>query len=269
MNWPSLKSVRTRLTIWYVAVLAGNHLLSRLEEAFAQLQRFTADAAHELRTPLASLRATGELALEHNSNSDQFRESVGSMLEETLRLNQTIDGLLILARTEARQVWETEELVYLPQLVDEVLNLLEVVIEERRIVVSQNHDGHSESPVRADRSFVRVAILNVLHNALKFGPPGSNLVVSYSASSIGAARAERLSITDSGSGIQAGEHDKVFERFFTSASPDTRSRSGSGLGLSIALLAIGRSGGRIFFDKAVTDGARCCIDLPIYNQPPE
>ena len=240
-----------------------NHLLGRLERAFAELQRFTADAAHELRTPLASVRTTGELALERNQGAEEFRETVSSMLEETIRLNQTIDGLMILARTEARQIGETEELVALPELVRQILKLLEVVIEERRIAVSEEHDGHTEMPVCADRSLVRVAILNVLHNALKFSPPGSRLVIAYSGVTLESKPAERLCITDSGPGIQAGEHERVFDRFFTSRSPDTQLSSGSGLGLSIAKLAIDRSGGQIFFDKAATGGARCCIDLPV------
>lgn len=151
------------------------------------MQRFTADAAHELRTPLASVRTTGELALERNPGADEFRETVSSMLEGIIRLNQTIDGLLILARTEARQVGETEELVSLPELVHEVVKLLEVVIEERRVAVSEDHDGHPEVSVCADRSFVRAAILNVLHNALKFSPPGSRLYMH---------RKQRAEVTD-------------------------------------------------------------------------
>jgi signal transduction histidine kinase len=245
-----------------------NHLLGRLEKAFAELQRFTADAAHELRTPLASVRTTGELALERNQGADEFRETVSSMLEETIRLNQTIDGLLILARTEARQVSETEELIVLPELVHELLKLLEVVIEDHRIVISQEHDGHSELPVCADRSFARVAILNVLHNALKFSPQGSSLLISYSRAMLGSTPAERVCVTDSGPGIQAGEHERIFERFVTSQNPDTQAQSGAGLGLSIARLAIERSGGRIFFDTAATRGARCCIDLPVGQWPP-
>jgi signal transduction histidine kinase len=240
-----------------------NHLLGRLERAFAELQRFTADAAHELRTPLASVRTTGELALERNPSAEEYRETVSSMLEETIRLNQTIDGLLILARTEARQIGETEELVVLPELVREILKLLEVVIEERRVAVSEEHDGHTEVPVCADRSFVRVAILNVLHNALKFSPPGSRLLIAYSGVMLESKPAERISITDAGPGIQPGEHERIFDRFFTSRNPDTQLSSGSGLGLSIAKLAIERSGGHIFFDKTAADGARCCIDLPV------
>jgi signal transduction histidine kinase len=189
------------------------------------------------------------------------------MLEETVRLNQTIDGLLLLARTEARQVGDTEELILLPELVEEILNLLEVVMDERRITVSQHHEGRAEAPVCADRSFVRAAILNVMHNALKFSPPGSSLRITYSATTIETLQAERVCIEDSGPGIQAGEHERIFDRFFTSRNPDTQLHSGSGLGLSIAKLAIDRSGGRIFFDTSFTQGARCCIDLPVGRLP--
>jgi len=149
------------------------------------------------------------------------------------------------------------------------LKLLEVVIEERRVSVSEDHDGHPEVPVCADRSFVRAAILNVLHNALKFSPPGSRLHIAYSGVTLESKPAERVCITDSGPGIQAGEHDRIFDRFFTSRNPDTQLSSGSGLGLSIAKLAIDRCGGRIFFDKTATEGARCCIDLPVGQCPPE
>ena len=69
-------------------------------------------------------------------------------------------------------------------------------------------------------------------------------------------------MTDSGPGIQPGEHERIFDRFFTSRNPDTAPHSGAGLGLSIAKLAIERNGGRIFFDRNTTGGARCCIDLP-------
>lgn len=246
-----------------------NHLLGRLEEAFSELQRFTADAAHELRTPLASIRITGELALERTPDSEELRETVGSMLEETIRLNQTIDGLLILARAEVRQVVETGELIALPQLINEILKLLEVVLEERRITVSQNMYAHEETQVYADRSFVRVAMLNVIHNAIKFSPPGSSLIISYSHVMLDSKAGERVCIADSGPGIQAGEHERVFDRFFTSRTPDSQRSSGAGLGLSIAKLAIDRSGGCIFFDKNATVGARCCIDLPVGQRLPE
>lgn len=239
-----------------------NHLLDRLERAFGELQRFTADAAHELRTPLAALRSEGEVAIERSYDEIGLRETVSSMLEETVRLNQTIDGLLIMARTESQQMGDTEQLILLPELIREILNLLDVVIEERRITVVEQSDEHQRLQVRADRNFIRVALLNVLHNALKFSPPGTYLQITYTTISQAHGTLERVCVHDAGPGISDGEHDKVLQRFFTSRNPATAAHSGAGLGLSIAKLAIERSRGVIFFDKSATFGARCCIDLP-------
>ncbi len=240
-----------------------NLLLDRLERAFGELQRFTADAAHELRTPLAALRATGEVAIERTHGEIGLRDAISSMLEETVRLNQTIDGLLILARTESQQTGDTEQLITLPEIVKEIINLLEVVTEERCITLIEEHRDTPRHEICADRSFIRVALLNVLHNAIKFSPPGSSVQVSYSHIQQNGCGMERVCVHDAGPGIMNGEHDKILERFFTSRRPETAARTGAGLGLSIAKLAIERSRGKIIFDKTVVCGARCCIDLPV------
>ncbi len=240
-----------------------NHLLQRLEQAFSQLQRFTADAAHELRTPLASIRSTGEVALQEGQEQEDYREAISSMLEETARLSQTVDGLLLLSKTETFHAEEARTSFLLPDLVNEILTLLEVLIEERRLTVQQKYDGNVRRPITADRSLVRVALLNVLHNAVKFSSSDSVLEISYSRTTLRSQDGERVCIHDAGPGIAPGEHQRVFERFFTSKSENTLPNSGSGLGLSIAKLAVDRSGGQIFFDQAVSIGARCCIDLPL------
>jgi signal transduction histidine kinase len=240
-----------------------NHLLQRLEQAFSQLRRFTADAAHELRAPLASVRSTGEIALQESPTEESYREAISSMLEETVRLNQTIDGLLLLSKTESSQLGEARTSFLLPDLVNEILTLLEVLIEERRITVRQEHDKNTRQPITADRSLIRVAVLNVLHNAVKFSSSDSILRISYSRIRFLSQDAERLCIHDAGPGISPGEHQQVFERFFTSRSAETSANSGAGLGLSIAKLVIDRSGGQISFDQSVATGARCCIDLPL------
>ena len=242
-----------------------NHLLQRLEQAFIQLQRFTADAAHELRTPLASLRAAGEVALQETEDGEGYREAISSMLEETVRLNQTIEGLLMLSKAEAAHLEALDEFL-LPELVNEILVLLEVVTDEKHITVQQEQDDHVRQTISADRSLIRGALLNVLHNAVKFSSPGSVLRISYSRITLPSFEAERVCIHDGGPGILAGDHQRVFERFFTGGSASGSSSSGAGLGLSIAKLAVERSGGSIFFDQSVQTGARCCIDLPLARQ---
>jgi signal transduction histidine kinase len=239
-----------------------NQLLQRLEEAFEQLKRFTADAAHELRTPLASLRAVGEVALQDANKPEDYREAIGSILEETNRLNQTIEGLLLLAKAEASQPGEKESVFFLPELTDEVLLLLSVLIEERNVKVVEDREGLENLPVRADRSLVRIALVNILHNAVKFSPEGSTLIVRCTTERTSGPFAE-VSVQDEGPGLAPDEHQKVFGRFFTSSRDETASGSGTGLGLSIAKLAIERNRGEIFFDKELERGARCTIRLPL------
>jgi signal transduction histidine kinase len=238
-----------------------NHLLDRLEQAFLQLQRFTADAAHELRTPLASLRTIGEVALQGDQGEEACREALSNIVEEAARLNNTISSLLLLARAEASQPGKHQDIFVAVELVREVLELLQIIIEEKRITVI--HDGTPDGRVQisADRALLRVAILNVLHNSLKFAPDNSILRISYTLIP-GNSPVLVLSIQDQGPGIKPGEHQQVFERFFTSSSHDTASQSGTGLGLSIAKLIVDRMGGKIAFDESVTQGARCNIELP-------
>ena len=237
-----------------------NHLLDRLEQAFAQLHRFTADAAHELRTPLAALRTIGEVALEKGQDSEEYREALGSILEESARLNETISGLLMLARAETTQPADQQSVFNPAELIDEVLSLLDVVIEERNVTVLQEGKAAGQASVRAARALLRVAILNVLHNALKFSPNGSTLSVAYVQSEDPAVLT--IAFQDQGPGIAPGEHRRVFERFFTSSARGTASESGTGLGLSVAKLVIDRVGGEIWFDEEVPEGARCIITLP-------
>jgi signal transduction histidine kinase len=241
-----------------------NHLLDRLEHAFLQLQRFTADAAHELRTPLASLRTMGESSLEQNLQESAYRETIGSMLEETIRLNQTIDGLLLLAKAEMGHADTQQSAFSLPALTKEIVALLDVLLDERSItLVVEGQEAMTES-LMADRSLVRVAVLNALHNAIKFTAQGSQIRIDYAHSEHDGNRFQKMCIHDSGPGIPSGEHDRIFDRFFTSRSPQTVAGSGSGLGLSISKLIIERNGGRIYFEIGHADpGARCCIELPV------
>jgi len=235
-----------------------NHLLQRLEQAFQQMRRFTADAAHELRTPLAAIRTMSEVALERGQSADQYRDALANILEETARLNETINGLLLLARAEASQPGQEQTLFPAQDLVGEVLNVLGVLIEEKQIIVMQDGDSIQNSAIRADRALLRIAFMNVLHNAVKYSPRNGVLRISWEF----AAGGLRIAFQDEGPGIARDEQQRVFERFYTSSAPATASESGAGLGLSIAKLIIDRVGGTIGFEE-VGQGARCVIELPV------
>jgi heavy metal sensor kinase len=236
-----------------------NHLLERLEQAFRQLQRFTADASHELRTPLAAIRTISEVALEKPADTEAYREALGNVLEESSRLNQTVDSLLLLARAESTPPGESQPVFVFGDLVTEVIALLEVLGEERSVKIIQKHLELATVAVRADRSLMRIALMNVVHNALKFSPRDSAITISFARPS---ASWLQISIQDEGPGIPSGEYAKVFDRFFTSSDHSTANISGVGLGLSIAKLVVERAGGLIGFDEDFHQGARCVIGLP-------
>lgn len=238
-----------------------NHLLERLDGAFQQMKRFTADAAHELRTPLASIRTVSEIALEEEQSPEDYRQAIANILEETARLNETINGLILLARAEATQPGRGQTVFRPGELVDEVLSVLGVLIEEKQITVLQDDVQMGVESIRADRALLRVAFMNVLHNALKFSPDSSILRISYCRAEV-IARRLIIGIQDQGPGIAHEDLQRVFERFYTSSGAETASKSGAGLGLSIAKLVIDRIGGTIRFEE-VEQGARCVIELPL------
>ena len=237
-----------------------NHLLQRLEESFRQLQRFTADAAHELRTPLASLRTIGEVALSKGNDTEAYKEALGDILEETSRLNETIDGLILLSKAEATPPRGSQEIFRAKNLIDEVLNFLSVVMDERNVRVIQENAANGEVMLQGDRALLRIAFVNLVHNAVKFSPTDSSLQIVYTRID-GADPGMQIAIQDEGPGIAPGEHDRIFERFFTSSAHATSMNSGAGLGLSIAKLVIERAGGTIDFDRNLSAGARCVVTL--------
>jgi len=241
---------------------AFNNLLQRLEQAFFQLHRFTADAAHELRTPLAVVRATSEVALQEHRSADEYRNALSSVLEESVRLNATIDSLLLLARAESTQPGEQQTVFPVNALVDEVLSFLEILLEERDIRVVEKVEGAEGETVMGDRSLLRVAFLNVLHNAIKFSPQQSILTISYSRIE-GPPATLCVAFQDQGPGITAGEEERVFDRFFTRSTTAAGSPPGTGLGLAIAKLVVERSRGTIRFDRGNKIGALCVVCLPI------
>jgi signal transduction histidine kinase len=236
-----------------------NHLLQRLQQAFQQLQRFTADASHELRTPLAAIRTISEVALEKSAHTEAYREALGNVLEESGRLNQTIDSLLLLAKAESAPPENFQQGFIFLDLMTEIIILLEVLGEESGVRITEVHPELAAVEVRGDRGLIRIALMNVLHNALKFSPEGSTITIAFNRPS---ASSLQITIQDQGPGIAAGEHAKVFERFFTSNGL-TSANGGVGLGLSIAKLIIERAGGSIWFDEDFHQGAKCVINLAL------
>lgn len=239
-----------------------NGLLQRLEEAFVQLRRFTSDASHELRTPLASIRTIGEVALTEQYDAEQTKEALADMLEQTSRLTQTIDSLLLLSQTETATGIDVNTPVPLRAILDESIALLSPMMEDTNVRVIVQCGGYTTAHVLGDRTLLRTVFVNVLHNAWKFSPKGAFIQLQCHPSSEDAVE---ISVQDEGPGIRPEDASRLFERFYTGQPSPAGNETGSGLGLAIAKLIVERCGGSIEFDPSALSGARCVIRLRKIN----
>jgi heavy metal sensor kinase len=234
-----------------------NLTLRRLDESFRQLRQFTSDASHELRTPLAAIRSIGEVGLERNGTREEYRELVGSMLEEVNRLTRLVDELLMISRGDSGAIHLNLSGVLIFDLVRETVLLLEPLAEEKeqRLVLS----GDTTATVNADPVFLRQALLNVLFNAIKYSPRGG--VTSLSVEKEDPHQVV-IAISDKGPGIPKEHHLRIFDRFYRVDAGRSRDAGGFGLGLSIAQWAVQAHGGTISVVSSVGEGSTFRISLP-------
>jgi heavy metal sensor kinase len=219
---------------------AFNATLARLEAAFDQLRRFTADASHELRTPLTAIRSVGEVALQTPKSAIEYRDVIGSMLEETDRLTRLVDSLLTLSRADAGHVQVQRTDISLLGLAQEASSLVEVLAEEKRQRISV--EGEPALMVSGDRLILRQALINLIDNAIKYSPVDAEVRVR-----VGAGKDSQVivEVVDQGSGVPAEHQSKIFDRFYRVDSARSREWGGAGLGLAIAQWAVEVHGGQI------------------------
>jgi heavy metal sensor kinase len=234
-----------------------NDALSRVEEAFEQLRRFTADASHELRTPLTAMRSVGEVALQRSLSGPGYREVIGSMLEEVDRLTRLVENLLTLTRGESGRIQPTLEMINLSGLAVSVVEHLRVLAEERE--QSLTIDAAAEVSATCDPAILRLGLINVLDNAIKYTPGRGTIRVGVRETSSGEAAIE---VEDTGLGISAVHHGRIFERFYRVDQGRSRESGGTGLGLATARWAVEVNGGRIELESEEGKGSLFRIVLP-------
>jgi heavy metal sensor kinase len=234
-----------------------NQTLQRLENSFASLKRFAADASHELRTPLTALRAVGEVALREAGDGKALRETIGSMLEEAQRLNDLVDSMLLFARVESGHLPLHREAVRVEELTTEVCHSVDVLAAEKQQSVEVASDP--DVLVSADPVLLRHAVMNILHNAIRYSPAGTRVVVRCLRRDFHAV----VEIADEGPGIAPEFHQKIFERFYRIDKARSRSEGGAGLGLAMAKLFVEQLSGRIELVSEVGKGSCFRILLPL------
>jgi len=206
-----------------------NAMLARLEAAVKRLSQFTADASHELRTPIALIRATAELALRRERDPETYREALRQIVLESDRTTRLIEDLLLLARADSGLPALPLELLELTPLVREVCEQGQVLAQSRQLQISTNVPDRPLYVEGNDPALRRLLLL-LLDNALKYTPAGGRITVSVEAES----DATSVTVRDTGIGIPGSALPHVFERFYRVDESRNRDAGGAGLGLSIA-----------------------------------
>jgi signal transduction histidine kinase len=244
-----------------------NAMIARLEASFAGLRRFTADASHELKTPLTVLRTDVERAMNSRNNPAEQLEALEEALAETTRMADLVDSLLTLARADEGRFDLVREPVDLEAVTRDVMETAVLLGEATQIEVTLNPPVHATVP--GDRARIRQMFLNLVTNAIKYTPAHGTVELSLAVED-GMAK---FSVKDSGIGIAAADLPHVFERFWRADRARSRvgERGGFGLGLAISNYIAQAHGGSLTVRSRLGRGSTFTAFLPVEQPitPPE
>lgn len=233
-----------------------NRMLGRLDTAFSQIRQFTADASHELQTPLTILKGELEVALRAPRPREEYEATLRSALEEIDRIAHLVEGLLLLARNEAGVLRMDKKEIDLALLSEEVCESLRTLADSKSLAL------HLESPksvcFRADREHMRRLLRNLVENAIKYTKPEGSVALAVEN------EGDQVSIrvSDTGIGISAEDRERIFQPFFRSE--EALSESGVGLGLSIVKSIAEAHSGTIRVESAPGRGSSFVVLLPAF-----
>lgn len=233
-----------------------NDMIARLERSFDEIRRFTADAAHELRTPLAVLRCEADVALETAASAREYRHVLENQLEEIDRLARLADELLLLCREDARLSPLRRDEVAIDRLLAELVDTLSAAAEVRGVELAL--DAPVACVLAGDRDRLRRLFFNLIENAIKYTPAGGDVRVSCRQSG---SRVE-VAVCDTGVGIAAEHLPHLFQRFYR-VDASRASSGGFGLGLSIARSLVEIHQGTIGIESRPGAGTTVSVALPV------
>lgn len=242
-----------------------NGLLDRIAEHLRARRDFLANSAHELRSPLAAVRSTVEVALQSGRMSSEDEEILAVVIDQCRSLEQLVNQLLLIAETEAERLSVRREEVAFDQLVATAVDMFSAAAElhDVRLVVAGELP---EVIVHGNRNHFRQIINNLLDNAIKFTPIGGQVTVSLRIDERN--RNAVLTVADTGVGLAAEDLPRVFDRFFRADRARQRDVRGTGLGLAICQAAVTAHGGTITAQSKLGEGMVFTVTLPSADLDP-
>ena len=235
-----------------------NTMLGRLQQAFEAQRRFTADASHELRSPLTVMKGELELALRRERSTNEYREVLASTLEEVNRLSRISEDLLVLARSDSGALRARPEETDAADVATRVLDRLEVRAGEKGVHLALESSTQTWAVV--DPSLLGQVVWNLVDNAIRYSPPGGTVEVEV--------RDDRgdleLTVSDGGPGF-TGDPERAFDRFSRADEARTHTGEGAestGLGLAIVKAVAEAHSGTVRADNRPEGGARVTVRIP-------
>jgi two-component system, OmpR family, heavy metal sensor histidine kinase CusS len=235
-----------------------NKMLDGLEESFDRISRFSADIAHDLRTPVNNIRGEAEVALARARTVDEYREVLCSCLEEAVRLSDLIGDLLFLARAESPLAHLHRESINVGELLLGIREYYDAPAADRGVSLST---AVPNEPVIAqlDRTLLQRAVGNLVSNALAHTPPGKSVVLGAAVE----PAAVRIDVSDAGEGIPPDALPRVFDRFFRVDQSRSQASGGTGLGLAIVQSIMLLHGGNVEIASKVGEGTHVTLRVPV------
>jgi two-component system heavy metal sensor histidine kinase CusS len=232
--------------------VAFDEMLDRLEDSFTRLSQFSADLAHELRTPITNILGEAQVTLTRARTADEYREVIESTIGECEGLSRTVDSLLFLARAEAadRQIHRT--LFDGRAAVEKIAAYYQTLAEDRHVAISCTGAGE----IYADSVLFSRAVSNLVDNALCFTPDRGSIRISIAVR----AASSEISVGDTGCGIAPEHLPRVFDRFYRADS--SRSAHGAGLGLALVKSIMNLHGGSATLKSEISRGTTVVLTFP-------
>jgi two-component system, OmpR family, heavy metal sensor histidine kinase CusS len=237
--------------------VAFDHMLKRLDDSFTRLSQFSADLAHELRTPVANMMGEAQVALTRDRTAAEYRETIESTVGECERLSRIVDNLLFVARVDAAREPIARKRLDARAAVEKIAAFYQTVAEDHHVTITCSGEGD----IYADPDLFERVLGNLLDNALRFTPENGSIQIALS---------ERdsdfeVAVSDTGRGINPEHLPRVFDRFYRGDS--SRGSDGAGLGLALVKSIVDLHSGFAKIESEIGRGTTVTLSFPNSDTP--